>query len=438
MFQPPRGTGSTGRRLPRRRLRMELTGSTLNDMQEVRRKRTAKFLESGAEAPAAVSRYQEAGWWPRRRLELSGDVEMNPGPRWPCPCCGKSAHKGSAQCDICGAWEHLKCLQMTVGQATSAKEKKEIQCGRCRAEASTLPAHPPQTTAGTAAPSTSHPATSASLNRKYCCNCEATIAGNIIPLQCSDCSACCHKLCSGMTRWKSEQVAKGHGEWRCAEHGRPQNLNLAKQRATRQERCSKCDSLIHSRNRGLRCERCLKVFDRKCSALERPAWESALKETWQCHCCLVELNPTRQVTADERIKDPSYLRILQWNCDGLMPKVTELRKLLTEQKIDVCCLQETKLRDTQVTPPFPGYETLRQDRESGFGGGLMTIIRDGIPHELVRAQQTGIQELQHVRLFHEENLIWRLPTYISRQYALEVMELSVRNLISIYFRFTPK
>ncbi|VDN20011.1 unnamed protein product [Dibothriocephalus latus] len=62
---------------------------------------------------------------------------MNPGPRWPRPCCGKSAHKESVQFDICGAREHLKCLMMTVEPATSAKENHELQCHGCRAQTST-------------------------------------------------------------------------------------------------------------------------------------------------------------------------------------------------------------------------------------------------------------------------------------------------------------
>ncbi len=49
------------------------------------------------------------------------------------------------------------------------------------------------------------------------------------------------------------------------------------------------------------------------------------------------------------VSEPAYrvsqsaLRILQWNADGLSPKVQELRQRLQVGKIDICLIQETKL-----------------------------------------------------------------------------------------------
>ena len=50
-------------------------------------------------------------------LFLSGNVELNPGPRgpkYPCGECGKAANFNAIACDNCNSWFHRVCAGMSV------------------------------------------------------------------------------------------------------------------------------------------------------------------------------------------------------------------------------------------------------------------------------------------------------------------------------------
>ena len=56
--------------------------------------------------------------WFTALLILSGDIELNPGPRsvrYPCKECGRActSNPESIQCDSCESWIHVKCLGMS-------------------------------------------------------------------------------------------------------------------------------------------------------------------------------------------------------------------------------------------------------------------------------------------------------------------------------------
>ena len=57
----------------------------------------------------------------------------------------------------------------------------------------------------------------------------------------------------------------------------------------------------------------------------------------------------------------------------------ELKATLHKHDIHIALIQETKLQQTSKTPKFPGYTTLRHDRQRGGGGGLITLIHKDIP-----------------------------------------------------------
>lgn len=56
--------------------------------------------------------------------------------------------------------------------------------------------------------------------------------------------------------------------------------------------------------------------------------------------------------------------------------VSELQDRLKMQDIDVCLVQETKLRLTHRTPTIKGYGAVRSDRKGGIDGGLITYIKN--------------------------------------------------------------
>ncbi len=57
----------------------------------------------------------------------------------------------------------------------------------------------------------------------------------------------------------------------------------------------------------------------------------------------------------------------------------ELRDRLAAKSIHVCLIQETKLAEKHVSPPFPGYKSIRVDhRTTHWEGGLLTLVKEFI------------------------------------------------------------
>ena len=115
------------------------------------------------------------------------------------------------------------------------------------------------------------------------------------------------------------------------------------------------------------------------------------QRSWDCHNCVRKLQtPTASssVFVGEKKKNflsRDHLRVLQWNCNGIRTKKAELEKLLVDHRVDICLIQEAKLKPDERSPLFEGYVTIRKDRgpdPSGDwirGGGLLTLIKDDVP-----------------------------------------------------------
>ena len=72
------------------------------------------------------------------------------------------------------------------------------------------------------------------------------------------------------------------------------------------------------------------------------------------------------------------LKIAQWNAEGVQPKKTALQHFLRENAIDVCCVQETHLKNTHRFF-IRGYEVFRLDRAKRSKGGIITLVKNNIP-----------------------------------------------------------
>ena len=66
--------------------------------------------------------------------------------------------------------------------------------------------------------------------------------------------------------------------------------------------------------------------------------------------------------------------ILQWNARSLTANRQELKKFVAEfkDKPDIICVQETWLKPC-LDFVVPGYESLREDRQSRSGGGGVVL-----------------------------------------------------------------
>jgi exonuclease III len=76
--------------------------------------------------------------------------------------------------------------------------------------------------------------------------------------------------------------------------------------------------------------------------------------------------------------DPVYKTFVQFNCNGVLSSKTELQTFLTNHRVKIAALQESKLTTKSKTPSFLGYNVVHKDRPVGRGGGLALLVHDSV------------------------------------------------------------
>ena len=69
--------------------------------------------------------------------------------------------------------------------------------------------------------------------------------------------------------------------------------------------------------------------------------------------------------------------IFFWDCQGIRPKRKELELYIKENVIDVIDLNETFL-SRKHNFKITGYDTIRNDRSTGYRGGVAFLIKHGL------------------------------------------------------------
>ena len=97
----------------------------------------------------------------------------------------------------------------------------------------------------------------------------------------------------------------------------------------------------------------------------------------------------------------SYLKILQWNCHSLYPKLSHFKTYIYETKPHIVCLTETWLKNDRI-PNFINYSKYLLNRSDQTGGGIAILVRN----DLLSASKTltpftnGKLEIQAITLFN--------------------------------------
>ena len=98
------------------------------------------------------------------------------------------------------------------------------------------------------------------------------------------------------------------------------------------------------------------------------------------------------------------LRIVHWNAEGVRQKKLELQQFLKEQKIDICCIQETHLNNTHRFS-IRGYEIHRVDRADRPKGGVLTLVKTTIPStEAQRSEKADTEYITMQLILPDRNL----------------------------------
>ena len=242
--------------------------------------------------------------------------------------------------------------------------------------------------------------------------------------------------CSGLGRYRAEK-AKTEGNWRCtrceldetlvdgvdsgqeapstggvtSEEGVESALerdererqvlweSKAKEEVKEGRLCNTCKGRMKDPKVIPKCRTCLKYYHVSCAGVTRAELGGEVKRgRWRCSDCtrravaaaieeaVIEAEEVPIGGKDRRLWSShkrKSLRVLQWNADGLWPKKAELEELLVREEVDVACVQESKVGER--TPVFVGYAVVKKERkvlrkaEEMRGGGLITLVRKGIP-----------------------------------------------------------
>jgi len=82
-------------------------------------------------------------------------------------------------------------------------------------------------------------------------------------------------------------------------------------------------------------------------------------------------------------KAAANIVLLQWNTNGIRPRLAELKNYISENnQPDIICIQETFLKPNIPFLLHP-YNIERRDRTDGEKGGLATLIKQGIQYTVV-------------------------------------------------------
>ena len=80
-----------------------------------------------------------------------------------------------------------------------------------------------------------------------------------------------------------------------------------------------------------------------------------------------------------RANNNNCLRLMQWNANGIIRKITELLTFIHSNNVNIAAIQETKLTNKTKPLKTPGWAAVRLDRNNNKGGGLLMPIKDTIP-----------------------------------------------------------
>ncbi|XP_065358671.1 uncharacterized protein LOC135952586 [Calliphora vicina] len=86
------------------------------------------------------------------------------------------------------------------------------------------------------------------------------------------------------------------------------------------------------------------------------------------------------LTPSIAVRRPGVISILQFNCNGLQGKISEITRFMRQHNIVVAAVQETKLTSNSSLQSCNGYNVLRKDRTRGNGGGIAFIIHNTVQY----------------------------------------------------------
>lgn len=101
------------------------------------------------------------------------------------------------------------------------------------------------------------------------------------------------------------------------------------------------------------------------------------------------------------ITSPSQkpLRLASWNCNSIHRKQHELHNFITNNDIDIMCLQETWLKPNNRLN-FPHYTIHRHDRVNRRSGGVAILVKSAINQSALNI--VDIDVIENIGIKHRQ------------------------------------
>ena len=259
---------------------------------------------------------------------------------------------------------------------------------------------------------------------EQCSSCRSNFSEKSVKEQCShtDCNNKCHRFsCSFVfdTMGRASVISRykrGNLNWLCHEHGGPEPQSAKSSQPA--ERIHICPGTNHKTKEikpqhvasAIKCDLCESLFHQICTKLSTDAIKAIKAGTaapWICHACNNPVNPNfaetvehaREISETQIETTHDSLKIMQWNADGLGTKTVELTDRLNAEKIDICAIQETKLKESDQSPTIKGYRPAgRSDRKGRKFGGVMFYVRDSLNFDPGQKSATAGTESSTIRV----------------------------------------
>ena len=116
--------------------------------------------------------------------------------------------------------------------------------------------------------------------------------------------------------------------------------------------------------------------------------------SWYCTLYSTFNHSTQMNTTSPK----SFLKVLQFNANGICNKTDEIQLLIKNTQADVITIQETKLNQSHKTPNISQFTPIRTDCTHKQGGGLLTYIKNNIIFLQLNTSNTFPIELQIIKV----------------------------------------
>ena len=122
---------------------------------------------------------------------------------------------------------------------------------------------------------------------------------------------------------------------------------------------------------------------------------------------------------------------MHWNADGVANKKDILGNLLQEENVNVCCIQETHLKEGNEFK-VRGYQCIRHDRTDRRKGGVLTLIRNNISVTEKQVHMEGAEYHKIKIKVHDSDLeILNYYCPNDRPLSLDTVEVPTTNFIAV-------